>query len=87
MGQSKYNCYEQDLMIGDQKMGKIAILFGGLDSQNPKDYMDSAVSDYLKKIDNPSFNQFVEIHMDNPWLRIIVIGIDNLEYHEMTIDN
>lgn len=84
---NKYSCYEQDLLNDEKlKVGKMAILFGGMNSQNPKAYMDSAVYDYLQKNGNPLHNQFVEIHMDNPWLRVVVIGVNELPYHEMTID-
>jgi hypothetical protein len=82
----KYSCYEQELTDGQgNRIGMMAILFGGMNSQNPKAYMDNAVTDYLQKHGNPLHNQFVEIHMDNPWLRVIVIGINELPYHEETI--
>ena len=85
---NEYSLYEQDLYDGNgNTKGKMAVLFGGMNAQNPKAYMDNAVIDYLQKHGNPLYNQFVEIHMDNPWLRIIVIGINELPYHEETIDS
>lgn len=86
--QNIYSCYEQELFdeSGEQALGRMVILFGGMNSNNPKAYMDNAVTDYLQKHGNPLHNQFVEIHMDNPWLRVILIGINNLPFHDMTID-
>lgn len=62
-----------------KKKGKIAILRGGLNSDNPIALMNSAVSQYVER---ELYNEFVEIHMDNPWVRVIVSGINELEYEE-----
>jgi len=63
-----------------KKKGKVAILRGGLNSENPIAHMNNAVSKYVK---GELHNQFVEIHMDNPWVRVIVSGINELEYEEL----
>lgn len=82
----KYNCYEQDLLDNNHQVkGRVAVLFGGMNSANPKAYMDNAVYDYLHKQGDSLHNQFVEIHMDNPWTRVIVTGINDLPYREETI--
>lgn len=83
--ENHYQCFEKELIDGNPDT-KMAILFGGMNSQNPKAYMDAAVHDYLQKNGNPLHNQFVEIHMDNPWLRVVVTGINDLPYWDMTID-
>ncbi len=62
-----------------KKKGKIAILRGGLNSDNPIAVMNNAVSQYVER---ELHNQFVEIHMDNPWVRVILSGINELEYEE-----
>lgn len=67
--------FESDLEGG----GKIAILRGGLSNPNPKAYMDMVVYDYVK---NHSYNQFLEEHHDTPWVRVIITGINALNYYE-----
>lgn len=73
--QLEYKYYE---IVTDHNNAKITILVGGIKSKNPKAYMDLVVSEYLKKKGNPLHNQFVEIHLDNPWLRIIIVGINDI---------
>lgn len=58
---------------------KIAILRGGLGSENPKKIMDDAVSKY---VENKPHNEFIEIFLDNPWVRVIVGNIDQLNYQQ-----
>lgn len=57
--------------------GKVAILRGGLNVSNPLAYMNDAVSKY---VGNALYNEFIEIEMDNPWVRVIVSGINELDY-------
>ncbi|MFA5297583.1 MAG: hypothetical protein WC389_05170 [Lutibacter sp.] len=38
----------------------------------------------MKDVQNKSINQFVEIHMDNPWLRVIVKDLNELEFENFT---
>ena len=53
------------------------VLRGGLQSENPRLFMDKAVSDFVA---NKPYNQFVEIHLDSPWVRVIISGINDLDY-------
>lgn len=69
--------FEQVLKNNDEEIGKIAILRGGLNTENPSAIMDEAVSRY---VDTKEYNEFVEIFLDNPWVRVIVKGINELEY-------
>lgn len=69
--------FEQDLMRDGRKVGKVAILRGGLDTANPTAIMNTAVLKYVK---STGHNQFVEIHLDNPWVRVVIDGINELEY-------
>ncbi len=62
-------------------VGKIVILVGGVKSDNPKEYMDSAINKY---VGNEGHNQFVEIHLDNPWTRVLIKGINNIPFRPMT---
>ena len=57
----------------------MTILRGGLDSENPIAYMNNAVRKY---VGTNLYNEFVEIQMDNPWIRVIISGICDLEYEE-----
>lgn len=59
--------------------GKLAILRGGLLEENPISYMDTAVSQY---VGYQPHNQFIEIQMDNPWTRVIISGINELEFEK-----
>ncbi|KGO85276.1 hypothetical protein [Flavobacterium suncheonense] len=71
-------------LLKDEKgkiTGKVAILLGGLNSDNPKEHMDTAVSKY---VGNELHNQFVEIHLDNPWTRVIIRDINSIKFRDMT---
>ena len=72
--------FEQDLMDGDKVVGKIAILVGGLGKANPKEFMDNAVHQYVGSYGH---NQYVEIHLDNPWTRVVTSGINKLPMREL----
>ena len=65
--------YEIDL----KPTGKMAVLRGGFSSPNPKAYMDNVVSNYVQ---NHLFNEFIEEHLDTPWVRVIITGINDLSY-------
>ena len=56
---------------GDERtqIGKIAILRGGFGHPNPKAFMDAKVSEYVK---GSLHNQFIESHLDTPWVRILI---------------
>lgn len=73
--------FEQDLRISNTETcdtdAKIVVLRGGLGEK--KEYMDSAVSDVVQ---NNPYNEFTEIHLDNPWVRVIIFGINGLDYQE-----
>ena len=60
-------------------VGQLAVLRGGLYSDNPVAYMDEAVSRYVK---GKLHNQFIEHHLDNPWVRVIITGINELGYKD-----
>lgn len=57
--------------------GKIAILRGGINK--PKSYMDGVISEY---VGHALHNQFIEIFLDNPYVRVIVTGINDFDYEE-----
>ena len=59
------------------KGGCITIVRGGWGRQDAKSYMDSAVSLLME---GRLHNQFIEIHMDIPQVRVIIEGINNFDY-------
>lgn len=74
---SKTEIFEQELKKGDVTVGKVAILRGGLNTDNPNPIMNDVVSKY---VGSTGYNEFVEIHLDNPWVRVVISGINELEY-------
>lgn len=58
-----------------EKGGKITILIGGINK--PKSYMDGVVSEY---VGHASYNEFIEIFLDNPYVRVIVSRLDDFKY-------
>lgn len=68
-----------DVEIKEYEVGpiKIAFIRGGFSSDNPKAYMDCVVSEYVKGC---SYNQFIEEHLDDPWLRVIITGINDIPF-------
>jgi len=78
----KIEIFEQPLFNMDEKdfsneIGRIAIIRGGVGASNPKAILDKVVSEY---VDHEAYNQFVEIHLDNPWIRVVIKGMDKLQY-------
>jgi|GEM_PF-1629774 hypothetical protein len=81
MASQKIEIAEQTLTKDGKIVGKIAVLRGGLNSENPEEVMNNAVSKY---VESTGYNDFVEIFLDNPWVRVIVGGINELDYKEFT---
>jgi hypothetical protein len=54
---------------------RIAILRGGLGQPNPTEYMDNIVSEF---VENRGYNEFIERFLDNPWVRVILEGINEI---------
>lgn len=78
----KTKLFEQILYDKDcNEIGKIAILYGGTETDTPKTYMDKVVRDY---VGNQSYVQLVDINLDNPWLRVVIKGINSFEYNDLT---
>ena len=75
---------EDDLITDDGKwIGKVVFMRGGLYNSKPNDYMSKKVGEYIKSLDNSegnytSYNEFVEVYLDNPWFRIILFNLDKM---------
>ena len=72
MGQIKFQESTIDLTHG--RKGQVAILMYAGDG-DPVATLDLAVSEY---VGNVGHNQFVDINMDNPWIRVIISGINDM---------
>lgn len=79
---NKVEIFEQPLTKDNETVGKVTILRGGLNTDNPTAIMNAAVSKY---VGSTGYNEFVEIYLDNPWIRVIISGINELDYK--TFDN
>lgn len=53
---------------------RFTILVGGLGQPNPRAYMDNVVDEFVR---GRGYNQFIDEHRDNPYVRIIIEGINN----------
>ena len=71
--------FEQNCVGISGRPNKIAILWGAMNRENPTTYMNAAVNEYAQ---NKGHNQFIEIHMDNPWIRVIVEDINDLRFED-----
>ncbi len=56
---------------------KVAILVGGFDKESPKGYMDRIVKEYTN---GAKYNDFIEVFLDNPYVRVIVEGINEIKF-------
>ena len=75
----KYTLYYRDLP-GREVYGQrcqISILVGGVGKVNPNSYMDAMVYDY---IGNEGHNTFIDASLTNPCVRVIITGINELDY-------
>ena len=76
------DCYEFNLpTLAGFETSRFGILRGGLQENKPLEYMNNIVRKYAGE--TPS-NHFMEIFMDNPWVRLVVFGIDNLDFTPYT---
>lgn len=71
--------FEHEWVSRNEKPNKLAILWGAMSKENPTAYMNAAVNEYVQ---NTGHNQFVEITMDNPWIRVIVKDINDLPFDD-----
>lgn len=64
----------------DKGRGTLSILRGGWNHPNPKTYMDEVVSQY---VEGKLYNEFIEVHLDIPQVRVIIEGINELDYKDI----
>lgn len=85
MDEKKYQVFQISLDKNDPKNDKkrMVILRGGINQENPKKFMDDVVSKY---VEGELYNEFIEVFLDNPWVRVLIFGINELNYEELSFD-
>ena len=76
--------YQQKLYSGGREKGKVAILWGGTTSDTPVDVMTRAVETY---VGHDSYMEFVDKRLNQPWLRVIIKGINDIVFSVEQIAN
>jgi hypothetical protein len=64
-----------------QIFGNVVILKGGINADNPTEYMNEVVHYILNLLGNPKHNQFIEEYLDNPWVRILIFDFNSMEFN------
>lgn len=80
----KKTLYIKNENCEDVEVGSVTIMCGGFNSENPKYVMDNIVREYTG---SKEYNDFVEIFLDNPYVRVIIEGINELDYEEFINQN
>lgn len=65
----------------DRGRGTLTILRGGWNAPNPKAYMDEVVRQF---VEDRLYNQFIEIHLDIPQVRMVIEGINDLTFTDIS---
>ncbi len=60
------------------RKGKIAVLMY-IGAEDPVVELDSAVSAY---VGHSNHAQFIDINMDNPWVRVIIYGMNEIKQED-----
>ena len=76
MGQIRIQ--ESDISLTHGRKGKIAVITY-LGEEDPVEKLDQAVSIY---VGTKGHNQFIDINMDNPWTRVVMSGINDMEQED-----
>ena len=71
------NELECEQFVGNDN--NLIIIRGGFDASNPKTYMDAIV---MEVVQNRGYNQFIEATLTNPYYRILLFNINELEEKE-----
>jgi hypothetical protein len=69
---------ESSIELTHDRKGQIAVLMY-VGENDPVAKLNWAVSEY---VGNVGHNQFVDINMDNPWVRVIISGINEMKQEE-----
>jgi len=69
---------ESSIELTHGRTGQIAVLMY-VGENDPVAKLNSVVSEY---VGNVGHNQFVDINMDNPWVRVIITGINEMKQED-----
>jgi hypothetical protein len=69
---------ESSIELTHGRKGQVAVFMYAGD-EDPVDKLDWAVSKYVGHIGH---NQFIDINMDNPWVRVIIAGINEMSQQD-----
>lgn len=69
---------ESEINLTHGRKGKIAI-FMYIGFEDPVEVLDDAVSQY---VGNESYNEFIDIEMDNPQIRLVISGLNEMEQED-----
>lgn len=58
--------------------GLMVIMRGGLNSNNPTQYMNEVVS-FL--VGSELYNEFIEKFLDNPWVRVVFFEFNDIQFN------
>jgi len=72
---AKVKFEESTISLENGGTGKVAVfMYSG--QEDPVVKLDQAVSSY---VGYKSHMQFVDINMDNPWIRVVIIGVNEMK--------
>ena len=72
--------YEVTLIGGDIYRGaKLIILWADSAIENPKPIIENAL---INAVHGASYNAFIISSLDFPWMKIVITGIDNLDFDD-----
>mgnify|MGYP007046708457 CR=1 FL=1 len=69
---------ESTINLTHGRKGKVAV-FRFVGEEDPVAKLDWAVSEY---VGHDGYMEFIDINMDNPWTRVVICGINDMEQVE-----
>lgn len=78
--QMKLKIFEKDL--SDKNDVKLIVFIADINSDHPKNDIDRAIAKYTK---DRGYIDFVDSHLDNPWIRVVIVDFNNLSFGEKDI--
>ena len=73
---------EQNISIYRKKLEKdseLIILIGGINADDPKKIINKKISEIVQ---NNPYSEFIDSHLDNPYIRVIISNINKLNFDE-----
>jgi hypothetical protein len=67
----------QEVSTSNQKVKVGILIYRGAD--DPAKHLNAAVRAYVGR---EGYNEFIDANMDNPWIRVIIKGINDMEQVE-----